>query len=278
MLRITGLAPGAADGFVGGGRAWTFDPKIQLGPWSGDLPTGDTGDTWKQTQETLVAGVKYGWSIGGMHSEGDRATAEILAAYEKARTNRLVRSRDQTIRLDHESILREDEMRKMKELGIVPAVVTWHVFSSIPNLVKMYGVEKVGMMSRGKSYLDAGLKPVAELSFACPFWSIQKKVTREEEGKIYGPSERVSREEALKMHTNYAAAYFNEQDQLGTIEPGKLADLVVVDGDYMKIPENQIETLPVFMTILGGKVVFETQNPAACKNTLAEKSGAAVAF
>lgn len=66
------------------------------------------------------------------------------------------------------------------------------------------------------------------------------------------------------MHTNYAATYFKEGDRLGTIEAGKLADLAVINGDYMTIPEDQIETLTVSKTILGGKVVFESDNPQPC--------------
>lgn len=66
------------------------------------------------------------------------------------------------------------------------------------------------------------------------------------------------------MHTSYAAAYFKEQDRLGTIEVGKLADLAIVNGDYMTIPEDQIETLRVSKTILGGRVVFETESPEQC--------------
>ena len=68
------------------------------------------------------------------------------------------------------------------------------------------------------------------------------------------------------MVTNYAAHYFNEQDRLGTIEPGKLADLTVIDGDYMTIPEQEIEKIGVALVVLGGEVIFETANPQPCVN------------
>ena len=59
------------------------------------------------------------------------------------------------------------------------------------------------------------------------------------------------------MKTNWAATYNEEQDKLGTIEAGKLADLVVLGGDFMTVPEEGISDLPILMTVVGGKVVYE---------------------
>jgi predicted amidohydrolase YtcJ len=125
-------------------------------------------------------------------------------------------------------------------------------------------------MSKVKSYVRLGFKPVGEMSDACPFWNMEQYITRKDEaGRVWGPDERVSREEALWMHTNWAAHYNGEQAKLGTIEPGKLADLVVVAGDYMKVPEDGISELPVTMTMLSGKIVFDG-GPAGyvCKSKL----------
>ena len=264
MLRLTGVAAGATDSFIGSGGAWTFQRKMRLNPNNpNDRPYGPEV-SWKRSAEILAAAVKFGWSVVGIHSDGDRGTAEALAAYEKARATRLVPSQDQIFRLDHLSIIRPDEIRKMKELGIVPSVAAWHTFVPIKNLEYMYGPDRVSRFSPGRSFYDAGIQPAAEISSACPFWSMQIKVTRKAEDQVWGPYEKVSREEALKQHTSYAATYFKEQGRLGTIEAGKLADLAIVDGDYMTIPEDQIETLAVSKTVLGGKVVFETENPSPC--------------
>ena len=67
----------------------------------------------------------------------------------------------------------------------------------------------------------------------------------------------MSREEALWMKTNWAAYYTGDEKVLGTIEPGKLADLVVIEGDYTTVPEDDISEMPIVMTVVGGKVVHE---------------------
>ena len=64
-------------------------------------------------------------------------------------------------------------------------------------------------------------------------------------------------EEALYMYTLWAAAYSGEEDILGSIEPGKLADLVVLGGDYLTFPETELDKLRVLMTVMGGQVVHE---------------------
>jgi predicted amidohydrolase YtcJ len=74
---------------------------------------------------------------------------------------------------------------------------------------------------------------------------------------VWNPAEKVTRQEALWMYTLWAAAYSGEQSKLGSIEPGKLADLVVLGGDYMSWPEEDLANLSVLMTVVGGKVVHE---------------------
>lgn len=266
MLRISGIAAGSADSFGGTGGLFTFRPKLRLNPLRDkDNPYGST-DSWSGSRKTMFEAVKYGWNVVGIHSEGDRATAEVLSDYEKATAARIVPSRDQTIRLDHLTMIRPREIQKMKELGIVPSVAAWHTFVPIKNLAYMYGPDAVAQMARARSFIDAGIELAAEVSSACPFWNIQRHVTRkdDQEGRVWGPEEKVTREEALKMHTNYAAGYFGEQDRLGTIEVGKLADLAVINGDYMTIPEDQIDKLTVSMVLVGGQIVFETDDPQPC--------------
>lgn len=70
------------------------------------------------------------------------------------------------------------------------------------------------------------------------------------------------------MHTNWAAYHGGGEDKLGTIEPGKLADVVVIDGNYMQVPEEEISELAVVMTILGGKIVFDARDSVGyvCKS------------
>ena len=79
--------------------------------------------------------------------------------------------------------------------------------------------------------------------------------------RVYGTEEKLSRMEALFFMTKWAARYSHEENRLGTIEPGKFGDLVILGGDFMSVPDEEIfEKLPVLTTIVGGKVVYDTQS------------------
>ena len=78
-----------------------------------------------------------------------------------------------------------------------------------------------------------------------------------ESGRVWNESERVTREQGLKMSTIWAAYYLGDEDTLGSIEPGKLADFVVLDGDYMAVPDDEISDLKTILTVIDGKVVYE---------------------
>ncbi len=264
MLRIWGINAGNSDAGGGGSEngGWTWQPKLRGAP--GRLPTFDPRvvEAFERGPGTTVKlATKYGWSIVGIHSLGDRATSSLFDAYEQARKERIVNSKDQKFRVDHLLVVRDEDIKRMKGLGMVaPSIAAWHLFIPINSLVYTNGADAVNRMLKVKSYINAGLKPVGEMSQACPFWNMEKFITRKDEtGRVWGPQERVTREQALLMHTNWAAYYGGEPHKFGTIEAGKLADLVVINGDYLEVPEDQISELRVVMTLVGGKVVYDVR-------------------
>jgi len=112
-------------------------------------------------------------------------------------------------------------------------------------------------------YLDAGLHPTLEADTGDeiagrPLWSIEKAVCRCVDGstRVWGRNQKISREDALRMKTIWAAAFVGEEGKLGSLEPGKLADLVILDGDYLTVPEQQISELNVVLTFVGGKKAY----------------------
>ena len=109
-----------------------------------------------------------------------------------------------------------------------------------------------------KSMIDAGINVSLEGEGAGTFWgSIELLVTRKDaKGKVWAPDQRVDRATALRIATQNGANYVLKGDRLGSIETGKLADLLILDLDYMAIPEDQISDIRPLMTMLGGKVVF----------------------
>jgi len=91
-----------------------------------------------------------------------------------------------------------------------------------------------------------------------PFFQMWMAITRQtREGNTLGPEQRISREEALKMHTTWAAYLQFAEDERGSIEVGKLADLVVIDRDFLACPVEEIKDIEPRMTIIEGKIVYQ---------------------
>jgi predicted amidohydrolase YtcJ len=112
-------------------------------------------------------------------------------------------------------------------------------------------IEKMGIDSLGAG-TDFPVNPVN------PLLNMYIMVTRKDpNGNVYGASEAISREQALRLYTSAAARYTFEEGRKGTLEPGKLADLVVLSADYLTVPEDQIKDIKADVTIVGGKVVFQ---------------------
>jgi predicted amidohydrolase YtcJ len=106
--------------------------------------------------------------------------------------------------------------------------------------------------------LDAGVKVVLESDSGSYIWQdIEAAVTRRDRnGKVWAPQERIDRNTALKMFTSWAAEYVLKPDKLGTIEKGKLADLVVLDKDFETVPAEQIHTITPQLLVFDGKIRY----------------------
>ena len=127
------------------------------------------------------------------------------------------------------------------------------------------GTENVMKMYPARTLIDAGVKPILEPGDYSSYgpngtWMhfMQAYITRKNvyDGKIWGPQERITRQEALWMATNWASRFYGDEKIMGTIQLGKLADMVVLGGDYMGVPEDKISEIRVLMTIVGGNVIF----------------------
>ncbi|MBI3940067.1 MAG: amidohydrolase family protein [Acidobacteria bacterium] len=164
-------------------------------------------------------------------------------------------------------------------------------------IVIQYGADQMAQTHPIRSLIDLGLKPVLEVTnglgldplgqrakrlvvgqaaqgiegggmfgrawklYGAKWYmmNLEKFITRKNEatGKVWGPGERITRQEALWMGTRWASRFYGDEKTLGTIEPGKLADLVILGGDYMTVPEEDISEIPVMTVIVGGKISYE---------------------
>jgi predicted amidohydrolase YtcJ len=147
----------------------------------------------------------------------------------------------------------------MKALGLAISAQN-HLYLAAPSLRKYWGGERASWMTPMRAYLDAGL-PVSTGTDAAvvpypPFWTLYHFITRDTiSGGVMGPDQRITREEALHAATMGNAYLRFEEQTTGSIEAGKMADLLVLADDFLTVPEKGIESMQVAMTIVGGRVV-----------------------
>ncbi len=198
------------------------------------------------------------WQIG-VHANGDIAIDTVLRVYE-----RLQRERprpDPRFRLEHCTVVNDALVQRIKKLGAIPTPFATYVYYHGEKM-REYGAERLNHMFALRSFLDAGI-PVAPGSDYPPgpfepMMALQSAVTRTDmKGTVWGPEQRITVPEALRVQTiNGAHASFEEEEK-GSIEAGKYADLVVLGRDPLKEDPATLIQIPVERTMVGGRWVFE---------------------
>jgi predicted amidohydrolase YtcJ len=198
------------------------------------------------------------WRVA-THAVGDAAIDMVLDAYERAHAQKPVTDRRWSI--EHAFIGRRDHLPRIKALGLGLAVQD-HLYLAGPSLVRYWGAARAALTTPARMYLDAGL-PVSSGTDAPvvpypPLWTLYHFVTRDTiSGGVLGPEQRVTRAEALRMATRGNAWLMMEEGDKGSIETGKLADLVVLSDDPLTSPEPRLRDTTVLMTIVGGRIVHD---------------------
>ena len=252
MLRVGGIKLAVDGGFEGGLMRDLYEkPWDENGTFRG-LQTIDT--------ERYIAAVRelnrQDWRLA-THAVGDAAIDLVLNAYEKANTERSIVDRRWSI--EHAFIGRPDHLPRMKALGVAISAQN-HLYLAGPSLVKYWGATRAGITTPVKMYLDAQL-PVSSGTDAPvvpypPLWTIYHFVTRDTiTGGVLGADQRVTRQQALRMATINNAWLTMEERTKGSIEPGKFADLVILNEDPLTCSETALRDAKVLMTMVGGKVV-----------------------
>jgi len=212
-------------------------------------------------EKVILAMNRLNWRAS-VHIAGDRALDIALDAYEKANKEKpLARKRWS---LEHLLYTRPDQFKRIQDLGLVVST-QFHGYMAAADMVTFWGPERAAKSTRVRDWLDAGLTVGGgsdwSLLPADPFWMIYWFVTRDSRlSGVLGPDQRVSREEALRIMTLNNAYITMEESIKGSLERGKLADLVVLSADVMTVPEKQIRDIHALMTMVGGKVVYERGN------------------
>ena len=198
-----------------------------------------------------------------VHSNGDREIDMALNAIEDA-LHAQPRANHRH-RIEHCSVVTADILSRIKRLGVV--VVPHSYIWEHGDKMEVYGRSRWDWMHPARSLLDAGI-PMAghsddPVSEANPLLRIQDLVTRTSaEGKVYGATQRISPEEALRAWTLGGAFASFDEDRLGSVTVGKLADFVVLANDPTRVQPQAIKDIAVEKTVVGGRAVWDMHSPA----------------
>ncbi|NIR50157.1 amidohydrolase family protein, partial [candidate division KSB1 bacterium] len=203
-----------------------------------------------------------------IHAIGDRANRNVLDLYELAFNEVPIENRPvhpPRFRIEHAQIVALNDMPRFCELGVIPSMQPSHAIGDLHFAVRRLGLERMTEGYAWRTFIDHGCyipggsdapveegNPMIEFYAAC----VRKDTTRFS-AKGWHPELKMTREEALKSLTIWGAKAAFEEDLMGSIEPGKLADLVVLDRDLMMAPEEELFRINVVMTMIGGEVVYE---------------------
>ncbi|MGI9629164.1 MAG: amidohydrolase [Longimicrobiales bacterium] len=254
MLTVGGVKLGVDGGFEGGlMREPYLEPWGQGGTFFG-LQTRPT-DGFKTVVQRLN---ELGWRVA-THAVGDAAIDLVLDAYEETNEERSLAGRRWTI--EHGFIPAPDQFERMRALGLTVTAQN-HLYLAAPSLVQYWGAERtayttpVGLYVQEQVPVSLGTdSPVIPYN---PFWVLYHFATRGTiSAGIQGAEYAVGRLEALRLMTEgYAYQVFAETEG-GSLQPGMRADLAVLSGDYLAVPDEEIQELTSVLTVVGGRVVHD---------------------
>jgi predicted amidohydrolase YtcJ len=213
------------------------------------------------TQEEIYEAVddahQHDFQIG-IHANGDLAIDMVLKAYE--RVLQKWPRKDPRHRLEHCSLVNPDLLRRIKATGSIPAPFYTYAHYHGRNWEE-YGPEKMEWMFAHRSFLDYGI-PVAPASDYVPgpyepMMALQSMVTRKDvEGRVWGPSQRITLDEALRICTRNGAYASFEENVKGSITAGKYADFVILGQHPNEVDPDRIKEIPIVRTVVGGKTMY----------------------
>lgn len=215
-----------------------------------------------RSREELAEIVKKHHRAGlqiAIHGNGDAAIDDILYAFAEAQRD--FPRADARHRIEHCQTAREDQLDRMKELGMTPSFFAGHVYYWGDRHRDIFlGPARGARISPLASAARRGMRftvhddtPVTPVNPLHSVWVAANRITRQ--GKTLGPDQRISVLQALRAVTSDAAWQNFEEKRKGSIEPGKLADFVVLDRNPLSVPPMEIRDIRVLETIVGGRTV-----------------------
>ena len=259
MLRWGGLK-GFVDGSLGSTTAWFYQPFLDAPNTSG-FPVTDTN----YLREWVLGADKANLHIA-VHAIGDRANDFILRIYEEA--EKANPNKDRRFRIEHAQHLSSNAIKNFSALKVIASMQPYHAIDDGKWAYKRLDDDRLKRTYAFKSLINAG----AVLTFGSdwsvaplkPIEGIYAAVTRrtldDKNNNGWYPQEKISVEQALKCYTANNAYAGYQEDELGKLKNGMLADFVVLDEDLFSIAPEKIRDVKVLLTIVNGKEVFKRKN------------------
>jgi hypothetical protein len=253
MLKICAVKI-TADGAISARTAAVADPYLHRPNYYGELAI-----TREELHRIIMEGYPQGYRFA-IHANGERAINMTLDVLEEAQEK--WPRKDPRNKIIHCTVVTKEIIARMKRLGILPTIFGPYAYYHGDKIMPAFGAERLERMFAARSFLDAGIKVSAHSDHTAspypPLMGIHALVNRRTaKGLPIGVSQKISVMEALKLYTINAAYQSFEEDVLGSIEPGKLADVTVLGKDILTVPPETIMDIPIDMTIVGGKIVYQ---------------------
>lgn len=239
------------DGSPQGGTAWVREPYAGGGRGTSTMTDGQVLSAFRQALDRdaqLLA-----------HCNGDRAAEQyltLLAQAEREAGKQLCRPV-----MIHAQLLGLDQLERVKTLGVIPSFFVAHVYHWGEIHVKNFGLDRAGRISPAGSALAWGIpftfhqdSPVIPPDMLETIWCAC--VRRTKTGRVLGAEERIPVEAALRAVTQTAALQYGLERELGTLRPGKRADFVLLSGDPLRTPPEELKKLQVERTIQRGRTIW----------------------
>jgi predicted amidohydrolase YtcJ len=282
--------PGEPNGPTGVGDHW-----VRIGPLKVYLDGGmlngtaymrepwGVGDTYQITEpdyrgllfikpEVLAAiaeeAARRGWQMTA-HCAGEAGMDVLLTAYAQA--DRAVGIRHRRWLITHANFTSADNLKRCSEMGVAADLQPAWLWKDTRTLLKVLGPRRMEWFHPYRKWLDAGVTigggsdhmirtdPIQSTNPWDPWLGMWVTVSRKTEGgRVLNPDQRLSRIEAIRLYTINNARLHSEERDKGSIEPGKLADLILVDRDPLTCPEDDLAGTRVTWTMVGGRIVFGT--------------------
>jgi predicted amidohydrolase YtcJ len=249
----------SADGALGSRGAALLEPYTD-DPGNSGLET----TPYERIEEVAVRALQNGFQLN-VHAIGDRANRTVLNAFEAAL--REVPTADHRFRVEHAQIIHFQDLPRFAELDVIPSMQGSHQTSDMYWAINRLGWTRVQGAYAWRTLLNTGVVVPNGSDFPVespnPLISFKAFITRQDASSWpaggWFPNERTTREEALKSMTLWPAYAAFMEDVAGSLSPGKYADFVVLDQDIMTIAPERILDTRVLLTVLGGAVVYSSQ-------------------